>query len=106
MNEIIYMALILTAGLALGIVFFGGLWLTVKKVVTSKRPSLWLIGSFLVRVSITLVGFYYLSQGSLKNLLISVLGFIIARPVIIYLTKSIDEKTSQLKKQTSHEAKS
>ena len=106
MNEIIYMALVFTAGLVLGIVFFGGLWLTVKKVVTSKRPALWLTGSFLIRVSITLIGFYYLSQGSWKNLLISVMGFIIARTVVIYLTKSIDEKTSQLKKQTSHEAKS
>lgn len=106
MNDIIYMVLVFAAGLVLGILFFGGLWLTVKKVVTSKRPSLWLIGSFLIRVSITLVGFYYLSQGSWKNLLISVLGFIIARPLIIYLTKSIDEKTSQLKKQTSHEAQS
>ncbi len=106
MNEIIYMALVFTAGLVLGILFFGGLWLTVRKVVTSKRPSLWLIGSFLIRVSITLIGFYYLSQGSWKNLLISVLGFIIARSLIIYLTKSIEEKSIQLKKQTSNGAKS
>jgi len=100
------MVFVFTAGLILGILFFGGLWLTVKKVVTSKRPSLWLIGSFLIRVSITLIGFYYLSLGSWKNLLISVSGFIIARSIIIYLTKSIEEKSIQLKKQTSHGAKS
>ncbi|HEY9185267.1 MAG TPA: ATP synthase subunit I [Salegentibacter sp.] len=106
MNEIIYMVFVLTAGVVLGILFFGGLWFTVKKVVTSKRPALWLIGSFIIRVSITLVGFYYLSQGSWKNLLISVLGFIIARSIIIHHTKSNEEKTIQLKKQSSHEAKS
>ncbi|HZJ37063.1 MAG TPA: ATP synthase subunit I [Gillisia sp.] len=106
MNEIVYMMFVFTAGLVLGILFFGGLWLTVKKAVTSQRPALWFIGSFLIRVSITLVGFYYLSQGSWKNLLISVSGFIIARTIIIYLTKSIEEKSIQLKKQTSHEAKS
>lgn len=106
MNEIIYMLFVFMAGLVLGILFFGGLWFTVKKVITAKRPSLWLVGSFFIRVSITLVGFYYLSQGSWKNLLISLLGFIIARAVIIYLTKSIEVKTVQLKKQTSHEAKS
>lgn len=106
MNEIIYMVFVFTAGVFLGILFFGGLWFTVKKAVTSKRPALWLIGSFIIRVSSTLVGFYYLSQGSWKNLLISVLGFIIARSIIIYFTKSNEEKTIQLKKQSSHEAKS
>ncbi len=106
MNEIIYMLLVFTAGLVLGIFFFGGLWLTVKNAVISQRPALWFIGSFLIRVTITLTGFYYLSQGSWKNLLISVSGFIIARTIIIYLTKSIEEKPIQLKKQTSHEAKS
>jgi F1F0 ATPase subunit 2 len=106
MNEIIYMVFVFTAGLVLGILFFGGLWLTVKKAVFSQRPALWFISSFLIRVSITLVGFYYLSQGSWKNLLISVSGFIIARSIIIYKTKSIEEKPIVLKKQTSHEAKS
>lgn len=91
MNEIIYMLMVFAAGFLLGILFFGGLWLTVKKAVISKRPALWFIGSFFIRVSITLVGFYYLSQGSWKNLLISVSGFIIARTFIIYVTKSIEE---------------
>ena len=100
------MVFVFTAGLGLGILFFGGLWLTVKKAITSKRPALWLIGSFFFRMGITLVGFYYLSQGSWKSLLISAIGFIIARPLIIHLTKSIDEKAFPLKKQTSHEAKS
>lgn len=106
MNEIINMLVVFVAGLVLGILFFGGLWLTVKKAVISKRPALWFIGSFFIRVSITLVGFYYLSHGSWKNLLIAVSGFIIARSIIIYVTKSIEEKPIQLKKQPSHEAKS
>lgn len=106
MNEIIYMLVVFAAGFVLGILFFGGLWLTVKKAMISKRPALWFISSLLIRVSITLIGFYYLSQGSWKNLLIAVSGFIIARTIIIYQTKSIEEKSIQLQKQTSHEAKS
>ena len=106
MNEIIYMLMVFAAGLVLGILFFGGLWFTVKKAMISKRPAIWFIGSFLIRISIALIGFYYLSRGSWKNLLISLLGFIIARSIIIYMTKSIEEKSIQLKKQTSHEAKS
>lgn len=106
MNEIMYPLAVFAAGFALGILFFGGLWLTVKKALSSRRPALWFIGSLLIRVSIALIGFYYLAQGSWKNLLISVSGFIIARTIIIYVTKSIDEKPIQLKKQTRHEAKS
>jgi len=106
MNEIVYMVFVFTAGLVLGILFFGGLWLTVKKAVFSQRPAIWFIGSFFLRMSITLVGFYYLSQGSWKNLIISVSGFIIARSIIIYKTRSIEEKSIRIQKQTSHEAKS
>lgn len=106
MNELIYMIIVFIAGLLIGILFFGGLWLTVRKAVNSKRPALWFISSFFIRVSITLVGFYYLSQGSWKNLLISVSGFILARIIIIFFTKSIEEKPVQLKKQTSHGTKS
>lgn len=106
MNEIIYMLIVFAAGLVLGILFFGGLWLTVKKAVISQRPALWFLGSFLIRMGITLVGFYYLSQGNWKNLLIAVSGFIIARSIVIFLTRSMEEKPIQLKKQTRHEAKS
>lgn len=97
MNESIYMLVVLLGGFVLGIVFFGGLWFTVKKAVTSARPALWFLSSFFIRVSITLVGFYYLSQGAWKNFLISVLGFIIARTIIIYLTKD-ESRSLQLNK--------
>lgn len=92
MNEIIILGLVFIAGLVLGVLFFGGLWLTVKNAVVSEKPALWFIGSFFIRMSIALIGFYYLSQGSWKNLLVAVSGFIIARYIIIYLTKSIEEK--------------
>ena len=40
------MVLIFIAGLALGTVFFGGLWLTVRKAVVSKKPAMLIFGSF------------------------------------------------------------
>ncbi len=46
-NETIYMILAFVAGLALGTVFFGGLWFTVKKAVTAKIPALMDIQQFL-----------------------------------------------------------
>lgn len=106
MNDLISMLLVLVGGFALGILFFGGLWLTVKKAVSSQRPALWFVSSLLIRVSIALIGFYYLSQGNWKNLLISLSGFILARSFVLYRTRSAEENPLPLKKQTRHEAKS
>src|SRR5664280_2249561 len=103
MNEIIYMILAFIGGLLLGTIFFGGLWLTVRKLVISKIPALWVLGSFILRVSITLIGFYYISSGSWQRLLICVAGFIIARFAVIHFTKMSEERQVLLKKEISHE---
>ena len=67
MIEILFMILTFIAGIALGILFFYGLWLTVKKAVTAKTPALWFLGSSLIRTAIILAGFYYISQGGLAT---------------------------------------
>jgi F1F0 ATPase subunit 2 len=103
MNETLFMILAFIGGLVLGVLFFGGLWLTVKKSVMSKIPALWVFGSFFLRVGITLIGFYYISLGHWQRLLICVLGFVAARYIVIRFTKSIDEKQLQLKKEAYHE---
>ena len=46
MNETIYMVLALVSGLVIGVLFFGGLWFTVKKAMGAKTPGLWFFGSF------------------------------------------------------------
>ena len=103
MNEIVYMILAFIGGLLLGTIFFGGLWFTVRKLVISKIPALWFLGSFILRVSITFIGFYYISTGSWQRLLICVAGFIIARFAVIHFTKLSEEKQVLLKKEISHE---
>ena len=57
MNEFLSLAPALAAGLLLGAIFFGGLWWTVRKGVSSKRPALWFFGSMLLRMSIALAAF-------------------------------------------------
>jgi F1F0 ATPase subunit 2 len=103
MNDIVYMILAFFGGLLLGTLFFGGLWFTVRKLVVSKIPALWFLGSFILRVSITLIGFYYIFSGSWQRLLICVAGFITARYSVIFLTKLHKEKQVLLKKEVSHE---
>ena len=38
------------AGLVLGAIFFGGLWWTVRKGLSSQQPALWFLGSMLLRM--------------------------------------------------------
>ena len=97
MNDIIKMIIVFIAGLLLGTLFFGGLWLTVKKAVTSKKPAMIILGSFIFRISLTLAGFYFLGSGNWLRLLLALLGFISARFLVIYFTKSMDAKQANIK---------
>src|SRR5664280_3746105 len=86
MNETLTLALALAVGLLLGVIFFGGLWWTVRKGVSSKQPALWFFGSLLVRMSIALAGFYFVGRGHWERLLVCLLGFIVARLIVTRLT--------------------
>ena len=81
----LFFAVLLAGGL-IGAVFFGGLWLTVQKGLTSDHPALWFFGSTLFRTGFALVGFYFIAQGDWRKILLGLLGFFIARVVITRLT--------------------
>ncbi|CAN5752912.1 ATP synthase subunit I [soil metagenome] len=87
MNEPLMLALGVVAGVALGAVFFGGLWWTVRKGMTSSQPALLFLGSLLLRTSVVLAGFYFIGRGAWERLLACLLGFIIARFIVMRLTR-------------------
>jgi len=87
MIEFLPLAAACAAGLLLGAIFFGGLWWTVHRGVSAKRPALWFLGSVVLRMSIVLVGFYLVSSGDWKRLLACLLGFVIARLLVTSLTR-------------------
>jgi F1F0 ATPase subunit 2 len=101
MNETLSLVLALVAGVLLGAIFFGGLWFTVRKGVSSKRPALWFLGSLLLRASIALVGFYFIARGHWERLLVCLLGFVIARLIVTRLIR-VAEKPTQLVQEASH----
>ena len=88
MNEIMGLALALVTGILLGAIFFGGLWWTVQKIGSSKWPALWILGSLLARVGLTLAGFYVVAEGHWGRLLACLLGFAIARPIVMRYTRT------------------
>jgi F1F0 ATPase subunit 2 len=67
------------AGILLGIIYFGGLWLTIQRMSQTDRPILLLMSSFIVRLVSVLTGFHLVSNGRLELLAVSLVTFLITR---------------------------
>jgi len=85
MPEALRLSLAFAAGLVLGALFFVGLWWTVTRCLTARRPALWLLGSLLVRTAALLAGFYWVSDGSWRRLVACGLGFVSAKLLVTWL---------------------
>jgi F1F0 ATPase subunit 2 len=88
MNEILTLVLALVTGVLLGTLFFGGLWWTVRKGVSSKQPVFWFFGSLLLRTSVVLIGFYFIAGGRWERLLVCLLGFVMVRLIVTLRLRS------------------
>jgi F1F0 ATPase subunit 2 len=88
MNDLLILVLALFAGLLLGAIFFGGLWWTVHRGVSSPRPAFWFLGSSLLRMGLVLVGFYLVGREDWKRLVACLLGFVVARFIVMCLTRT------------------
>jgi F1F0 ATPase subunit 2 len=102
MNETLMLVVAAAVGLVLGAVFFGGLCWTVRKGVPSSRPALWFVVSMLLRTGIVLVGFYSIGGGQWQRLLVCLLGFVIARFIVMRLTRTPVENNESRAKEVSH----
>ena len=87
MNEVWIILLALLAGMLLGTIFFGGLWWTVEKGLSSKQPAALFAGSMLLRTAVALAGFYYFSHGDWHRLVGCLIGFVLARLVVTRFTR-------------------
>lgn len=104
MNEILNLISSLVAGFLLGAFFFGGIWWTVQKGLSSTRPAFWFLGSLIIRTGVTVAGFYFVSGGNLGRLFICLLGFLIMRRIVLRLTRLQEKESSQLKKEADNAA--
>lgn len=76
-------------GTALGLIFVGGLWLTVRQLARSRHPGILVTTSLLLRFGITLAGFYVLAQdGDWRYLLAAAAGFTLPRLLIAHPLQS------------------
>jgi len=91
MTEFLSAALALAAGLFLGAIFFGGLWWTIRRGMSSPRPALWFFASLLLRTGITLAGIYLVGNGHWQRWLLCLLGFFLVRVVAWRQTRPSQE---------------
>ena len=88
MSDIGLLIRALTAGLALGAVFFGGLWWTVSRALTTTVPGVWFGLSALLRMSVTIIGLYYFARLGLPSLIACLCGLLVARGAVKRLTRN------------------
>jgi F1F0 ATPase subunit 2 len=99
MSEPLTAALAWGAGGLLGGMFFGGLWWTVRRGTSSRQPALWFGGSLVLRMSVALTGFYFVSGRQWNRLLWCLLGFVMARMIVTRLTRPAGDNRPR----TTHE---
>lgn len=87
MTETLARVLAGVAGLLLGGMFFGGLWWTIRRGVSSPRPALWFVVSLLLRTGVAVAGFVLVARGDWPRLTLCLLGFAAARLIATWLTR-------------------
>ncbi len=80
----LYLLMAVPAGFVLGVLFFGGLWWTVRKISAGSRPAPLMIASFLVRSAALLAGLYLLMDAGWQYLPAALVGFLAARTALTY----------------------
>ena len=106
MNEASFFILAFAMGVFLGAMFFGGLWWTVRKGVASQHPAVWFFGSLLLRMSITLGGFFLVGRGHWERLLVCLVGFVIARLAVMWFIRPSRKHPSRRVQEATHATES
>ena len=81
------MILAFIGGSALGLLFFGGLYVSVGSLAKVKYPALMMLGSTVIRMAVLLAGVFLLMQGEVRNAAAALIGVIIAKFILIYLVR-------------------
>jgi F1F0 ATPase subunit 2 len=73
------------AGALLGLIFFWGLWTTVKQLERGRYTAVWMLGSFVLRFSLLLTGFYFLARyAGWEHVLSAAVGFTLSRVLVVH----------------------
>ncbi len=85
MTDLAHWILAFATGALLSVLFFGGLWLTIRRGVDSPHPARLFVLSLLVRTAVTLGGMLLVAGDAWPRWLACALGFLLARPLVLRL---------------------
>jgi F1F0 ATPase subunit 2 len=69
----------LTTGIGLGLVYFSGLWWSVRRLLRSPVRSRWFVASLIARVALTGLVLFALSHFGVEAVVFALAGFWLAR---------------------------
>lgn len=87
MTDWLILTLAAVAGVGLGIFFFGGLWWTVRRTSSTRNPALLFAGSLILRLAVTIGGFYLVADGDWQRMIACLVGFLLARWLVTRWTR-------------------
>jgi F1F0 ATPase subunit 2 len=93
MTQILSLLLAVLAGLALGLWYFGGLWLTVQRLPSARHPGVLSLMSLIIRLGLTLAVFYLVMAGRWERLLACLVGFLLMRTVLVRRLGPVSSQT-------------
>lgn len=82
-NSWIELFLVACAGLGLGFLYFGGLWLTIRWTTRSRHPGLLITVSLFVRLAVVGAALYFLAAGHWQRYVAALPGLWLARRLCI-----------------------
>lgn len=82
-SDLLPLALSFGAGIGLGIFYFCGLWLTVRRLTKARWPVVMSLSSFFGRLAAVLLGFYFVMGGRWERLIACLVGFLVVRVVLV-----------------------
>ncbi len=77
------LVLSLVGGVVVATFYFGGLWVTVRRVPTSRRPVLLTFGSFALRGAVTVATMVWIARMHWQWLLAAMASFVLVRVILI-----------------------
>lgn len=80
----------LAAGVGLGAIYFGGLWLVVRQLPRIRRPAPVMLTSLVVRTAVVIGGFYLVMDGQWQRALACLAGFLIVRLTMSALLRPVE----------------
>lgn len=72
------------AGAGAGVFYFGGLLFATRRMADVRRPGLFALASFVVRLVPTLAIFYVVMNGRPERIIACLVGFIAARSLFLF----------------------